>query len=254
MVESRAASETVDILHVEDDAEWAALTQVWIENRGWSVAHARTYAQMIGYLNSRPLPRCLLLDLSLEDADGLDVCGRLKDSPVWQGLPIVILTGRRRTSSCQCLERKALYRVLKDQGPETEAELCAALNAILAQQERSLGLVDADDLRLDPRGGKVLQSGRPIAALEAGPFAALLAMVRASPAPVPDERLHTIFLSRRPYRRQDPELAVRLTVRNYVYQLRRQLGSVGVRLVRAGEGYAYRPFLNKTAQDRFQID
>jgi CheY-like chemotaxis protein len=238
-----ASAETIDVLHVEDDDNWAELARLWIGGRGWSSKRVRSYAELVRHLNKHPLPRCLLLDRVLADADGLEVCRRIKSSPAWQSLPIVILTGDRRLTLAQCHESQALFRVVKGDGSQTEAELCGALVAILAQQDRSLGIVDADDLRLDPRGGKVLFANRVISELAHGPFAALSAMVRESPGPIADARLHEIFMERRPYHKTDPELTIRLTVRNYVYLLRRQLGPVGVRLVRAGDGYAYRPFV-----------
>jgi DNA-binding response OmpR family regulator len=118
------------------------------------------------------------------------------------------------------------------------------LVATLAQQDRSLGVMDVDDLRLDPRGGKVFFRNRRIAELAPGPFAALAAMVRESPGPIQDARLHGLFMERRPYHKvDDPVITVRLTVRNYVSRLRRALGPLGPRLVRAGDGYAYRPIV-----------
>jgi|GEM_PF-3388549 len=235
--------ETIDVLFVDDDDNWAELVRFWMGRRGWLSARAASYAQLVGYLNNQSsLPRCLLVDWTLTDANGSDVCRRIKSSPAWQALPVVILTGDRRVTTRECFAAQALCRVLKgDGGPAIEAELCAALQSVLVQQDRSLGLMDADDLRLDPRGGKVFLGKREIAHLAPAPFNALAALVRESPAPIPDARLHELFMARRPYRKSDPELTVRLTVRNDVYLLRRELGPVGARLVRAGDGYAYRP-------------
>lgn len=186
------------------------------------------------------MPLCILLDLMLKDGDGLDLCDEIKGSPSLQHLPIVILSGRQMTA-LECLKHQALYHVQKDTGAEDE--LAAALESILAQRERTQGVIDAGDLRLDPRNRIVSLSGQPIATLHQGPFAALMLLVQSAPRPVAEERLYTAFLERAPHNKADPELSARSTVRNYISRLRRNLGEVlAARITFVhGEGYVYHP-------------
>ncbi len=231
-----------DILHAEDDDDWAGLVRRWLEEKGLPVRRMRTGAELLAHLGARSAaPRCVLLDLTLPDADGLELCERVKRDPALQSVPVVIFTGRD-IPAAECLRRQALYRVTK--GPGARAELEAALDAVLVQQERSRGVVEAGDLRLDPEGGRVFLSRVCVGRLHPGPFAALRLLVRESPAAVGESRLYEAFLSRRPYHKSEPELAARAVVRNYVSRLRRDLGPrLGERLVRVkGRGYAYRPF------------
>jgi DNA-binding response OmpR family regulator len=209
--------------------------------------HQRSYVDPVHVLHieraylSRctKLPMCLLLDLTLPDGDGLEVCDEIKLSPVFQRLPIVILSGRSVTSS-ECLKHKAIYRVAKDVNAENE--LSELLQSILDQSERSRGVVDAGDLRLDPRGFWISHGGEPIAVLQRGPFSALLTLVQSAPRPVSEKRLYEAFLERAPHNKSDPDLSIHITVRNYVSRLRGVLGDpIAARIAFVhDEGYVYR--------------
>jgi DNA-binding response OmpR family regulator len=228
----------VDVLHVEDDDSWAGLVNHWLTARGLTVQRMRSGREMRVHLSVCPsLPRCLLLDLSLGDDDGLTLCDHVKRSPRLQRLPVVVLTARD-IRAADVLNRSALYRVEK--GTKTEDELAAVILSILTQQDRDRGVIDAGDLRLEPNGRKVFQAGKEIAALHPGPFSALCLLARSSPIPVEDQDLYRAFLSRHPYQTPDHEFAVQHVLRNNVSLLRRVLGKeVGERIVRAESGYFY---------------
>ena len=231
----------VDVLHVEDDDSWADLVEIWLARRKLKVKRLSSRQELREYLSrGETMPLCVLLDLTLGDARGLGLCDEIKSSAALQQLPIIILTGSN-VSARECLDHRALYRLTKDES--AEAELGAVLESILSQQEKSQGLVDAGDLQLDPRGGHVSCGGRLIARLSPGHFAGFLELVRSSPQPVTDSKLYSSFLARHPYHKSDQEITTRLIVRNYVSNVRRDLGSlIGGRIQRLGdEGYAYRP-------------
>jgi DNA-binding response OmpR family regulator len=242
----RAAPEgPLDVLHVEDDDSYAGLVKEWVGGLGLKLQRLSSGAELTSYLaNCLILPLCLLLDLTLLDADGLALCEKVKKSPATQAVPIVLLTGREIPLR-ECLERHALYRVIK--GPDTERELRAALTAIMAQHRRSRGILEVGDLQLDAGTGGVRLEGAPILRAAPGQFAALSLLVQSSPWPVPDERLYPAFLARGAYHSLDHELSVHQTVRTYVSRLRRDLGAaLGERIVRVKEdGYAYIPRLPK---------
>lgn len=246
-----------DIMHVEDDDEWAELVKIWLDEAGLRTERHRSFADMRARLTAMTCPpRCLLLDLALADGDGLDVCNRLKRDPLFQSIPIVIFTGRD-IAPARCLSRRAVGRVLK--GPDAKEELTALLAATLDQRDRSRGMVDFGDVRLDaPALSVSLRGGRAVV-LKPGAFAALQRLVGSSPESVPDEVLHASFMERRPYDKRDPELAVRLTVRTYVSSLRKALGAaLGARIKRLPGGYAYVPPSSPprlgVSSDQFQID
>lgn len=229
----------VDVLHVEDDDAWAGLVRHWLKSRGLTVHHERTGMDMRLYLGNNPLPRCLILDLSLGDSDGLTQCDYVKASPGLQSLPIVVLTARD-INPAEVLKRRALYRVEK--GVKTEEELTALIGSILFQQEHDRGVIESNNLRVEPELRRVLLGGKEIARLGAGPFSALSLLLRSSPVPVSDGALYAAFLSRHAYQTSDHELAEHHVLRNYVSLLRKELGKpVGDRIIRADAGYYYVP-------------
>lgn len=229
---------SADVLHVEDDEQWAGLVRVWLEEQGLVVHHVSSEEELNHYLqHARRLPRSLLMDLRLGGQDGLRLCDRIKSSPSLQCLPILVLSGHA-SPPVESLRHQAVYHMSKS--ADVRDELIAALESIFRQQEHAEGVMDTGDLRLDRRQGTVLLAGALQARLENGPFNALSALLRAAPGPVTEEALYDAFLSRQPYRKADPELTVRQTVRTYVSHLRRALGPrIGARIVHSDGGYRY---------------
>jgi DNA-binding response OmpR family regulator len=231
----------VDVLHVEDDDAYAEFVRKWVAPSGLTTHRVRSRAELLDYLSScsRP-PRCLLLDLGLNDSHGLSLCDAIKQAPSLQQLPIVLYSGANLTS-CECMKHGVLHFVRK--GADGGPELLAALTAVISQHSRSQGVVDLGDLRLNPPDLEVSLAGRPVAKLTPGRFAALLLLVKSAPKVVTDEELYSAFLQRHPYHRKDDlQLAILAIVKNYVSHLRSDLGPVGARIERVrGEGYAYRP-------------
>lgn len=232
---------TAQVIHLEDDPEWASLVGHWVRKRGLTFHAVRSQSQLKEYLARGPQSlRCLIVDKSLEDGDdGLAVCALLKASPALQAVPVIMLTGEE-LSPDEALRRGALHVVRKD--AHAEKMFDAVLGSVLAQHERSRGVIDAADIRLDPDNRSVLLKKVASVRLAAGPFAAIRLLVLASPKPVPDETLYAAFLERPPYYKPDHELSARTTLRNYVSRLRLDLGPrVGDRIIRLDGGYAYVP-------------
>jgi DNA-binding response OmpR family regulator len=83
--------ETVTVLMVDDDAELSAMVAELLQSQGMQVHRAGTAAQGMAEL-ARLQPDVLLLDLMLPDANGLDVCRRLRETG--HDLPVLMLTAR----------------------------------------------------------------------------------------------------------------------------------------------------------------
>ncbi len=79
------------VLMIEDDARLAEMVARDLGASGLEVANAPTAAEGLARLAREPID-LVLLDLTLPDADGLDVCRRLRasGSPV----PVIMLTAR----------------------------------------------------------------------------------------------------------------------------------------------------------------
>ena len=83
--------EMVTVLMVDDDAELAAMVAELLRAQGMQVHSAGTAAQGLAAL-TRLQPDVLLLDLMLPDANGLDLCRRLREAG--NDVPVLMLTAR----------------------------------------------------------------------------------------------------------------------------------------------------------------
>ncbi|MDT8760239.1 response regulator transcription factor [Sphingomonas psychrotolerans] len=85
------------ILMIEDDERLAAMVQAYLAGHGYEVAHAATSEAGLAALRDEVgIPfAAVLLDLMLPDADGLDVCRRVRSlPPPGSSIPIVMLTAK----------------------------------------------------------------------------------------------------------------------------------------------------------------
>lgn len=78
------------ILVVEDDAAVRRLVTTTLDVNGYAVREAKSVAQALLELSSRP-PDLALLDLGLPDGDGVDVIRTLRE---WSSLPVIVLSAR----------------------------------------------------------------------------------------------------------------------------------------------------------------
>lgn len=81
------------ILVVEDDPSILELLVQILEDEGYRALRSEGRADLWEHLRQEQ-PDLVLLDLILTDADGLDICRRLRDDPLLSDVPIVMLTAR----------------------------------------------------------------------------------------------------------------------------------------------------------------
>ncbi len=82
------------ILVVEDDLRIQELLQYNLQKEGFAVLPAHSAEAALQILE-QTTPQLVLLDLMLPGMDGLTFCRRLKGSPQWRSIPIIMLTARR---------------------------------------------------------------------------------------------------------------------------------------------------------------
>ena len=135
------------LLLVEDDERISQPLVRMLEAEGFSVAHVEAGEAALAAVNGS-VPDLVLLDLSLPDIDGLDVCRRLRLSH--PGLPIVMLTARNEEVDMVVgLDAGADDYITK---PFRVAELTARIRTRLRASSVSSPLVESDTfgaLRLD---------------------------------------------------------------------------------------------------------
>jgi len=161
------------VVVVEDDPSVAELVALYLKNAGFVVEHCATAADARAAF-ALGAPACVVLDLGLPDADGLELFAELRrmhDSPV------VALTAR-----AEAVQKVAgLDAGLDDYltKPFNPRELVARVNAVIRRATGSGGTrpLEIGNLLLDPARHEVIVDGQPVA-LRAKEFELLEAFCR----------------------------------------------------------------------------
>lgn len=95
---------TKRILIVDDEEDIRAVVQVSLEEfGGWQTIAATSGAEGLQLAQSE-LPDAILLDISMPDVDGFQVCEALQNDPQTQKIPVVVLTAKVLPSDYQRFE------------------------------------------------------------------------------------------------------------------------------------------------------
>jgi two-component system response regulator MprA len=175
------------LLVVEDDPQVRAMLARALRYEGFDVAAACDGAEAMAVLRAAP-PDLILLDLLLPDADGVDLCARLRAGG--DAVPILMVTARDTVS-----DRVAGFEAGADDyivKPFSTAELIARVRALLrrARERPAPTTRRIGDLELDASTHEVRRGGRRLR-LTRREFD-LLAVFLANPGTVlPRDRLLT---------------------------------------------------------------
>lgn len=148
------------ILVVEDEPDIASIVRSYLERDGFHVVWCARGVEGLLALE-RSEVRLAILDLSLPDADGLDLCRAIRER---SRLPIVILTARDEESNRVAgLDLGADDYVAK---PFSPRELVARVHAVLRRAEPSAtaspDVLTAGDVVVDPGARTVAVGGRQV--------------------------------------------------------------------------------------------
>ena len=127
------------VLLVEDEENLASLVQAYLQQEGYEVRVTGTGADALQVLDDEPV-RLVILDLTLPDIDGLEVCRRIRQR---SSVPVVMLTARDdEADRLAGLDTGADDYIGK---PFSPRELVARMKAVLRRAE---GHVEDDVLVL----------------------------------------------------------------------------------------------------------
>ena len=80
---------------MDDDPDFAAMLKLRLQQHGVDVLHA--FAGMEGYRFAfTHEAQAIILDQEMPDGNGEYILRRLKESPVTEGIPVIVLTGTER--------------------------------------------------------------------------------------------------------------------------------------------------------------
>ena len=84
------------ILIIEDDQETSEYIKSLLTSVGFQIEHSYTGRDIIKKISVYS-PDLILLDLTLPDVDGIDVCREIKADFRYQSIPVIMLTARTST-------------------------------------------------------------------------------------------------------------------------------------------------------------
>lgn len=90
----RVPGEVLSAVVVEDEPILAKFIQSYLSFEGFQVRLASNRSEIVAELRTPPIPDVILLDVLLPDADGFDVLLRLRQNKAFNGVPIIMLTGK----------------------------------------------------------------------------------------------------------------------------------------------------------------
>jgi two-component system, OmpR family, phosphate regulon response regulator PhoB len=146
------------ILVVEDEPALATLLRYNLEKEGFSVAEAHDGEEALLQLSERT-PDAVLLDWMLPQVSGLEICRRIRRTPQWRTLPVIMLTAKgEEADRVRGLEGGADDYVVK---PFGVTELVARLRAVLRRARPSAGAetLRYADLVMDLASHRVTRNG-----------------------------------------------------------------------------------------------
>jgi DNA-binding response OmpR family regulator len=144
------------ILVVDDQNEFAAYVRKFLEQEGFEVIVAKDGTTGLS-IAKKHRPDLVVLDLTMPDIDGLEVCAQLRADPRRQRLPILVLSARASAADRVLgLETGADDYLVKPFDPH---ELVARVKALLRRAtipENPPAIIRSGELIIDLHAHKVL--------------------------------------------------------------------------------------------------
>jgi two-component system OmpR family response regulator len=84
----------INVVLIEDDPVLANFTRTYLTLCGMKVRTAGNRAEVVAEIRKPPRPHLILLDVMLPDADGFDILLRLRQHPILEKVPVIMLTGK----------------------------------------------------------------------------------------------------------------------------------------------------------------
>lgn len=84
------------VLIVDDDDDVRIATQDAMERRGFEVVAVSSGAEALAFL-AHDVPSIMLLDLHMDDMNGWEVLGAIRDDPRFAHVEVVVVTGSEAT-------------------------------------------------------------------------------------------------------------------------------------------------------------
>jgi DNA-binding response OmpR family regulator len=223
------------ILIVEDNLEVRELLKVIFLGKGFEVKDVDLGRDAVDLCEDMP-PDIVVLDLTLPDIDGPEVCKKIKAFPQMEGVPVIICSARTHVSErVKGLDAGADDYLTK---PFDPAELVARVKVLLrrsgGQVQETRKAARSGDLKLDPGTYQVTVSGRKIDDVTPREFDILHLLLQRSPEAVSRAEISKSILGK-----DLPEDSRAIDM--HIAQIRKKLGTeLSSRIITIpGKGYLW---------------
>lgn len=220
------------ILLVEDDSDVLELIKHSFSIRDFTVLQTESGKEALA-ITKKEFPDLIILDLTLPDMDGVEVCKSLKERPETKEIPILMLTARTGViDRVKGLEIGADDYLIK---PFDPMELIARAKALLRRTIGSKGAaripIKVGSIHIDPVNYALDIKGKPIHELTPKEFDILYELVRQAPRPVSREDLYQTIWGRT---KKDNTRVIDI----HVAKIRKKIGEHRIKTIPA-KGYLF---------------
>lgn len=151
-----------NILLVEDDGDISRLVKHHLEQAGFNV---RVFASAHGVMSEaeKSHPMLFVLDIMVPGGDGLELCRKIRQTPLLNAIPVIFLTAKSgEADRVLGLELGADDYISK---PFSPREMVARVKAVLRRFERPLSAapVKVGEIEIDPGAMTLTVRGQTVA-------------------------------------------------------------------------------------------
>jgi CheY-like chemotaxis protein len=126
MIDELVGSKTSPVaLVVDDERDVVRLLSETLRKKGFAVIAAYDGAEAIAALDQHALPDIIITDLKMPKVDGYELVKRVKTTPEWADVPILVMTAYRIDPARIDVLDLATYHLSKPVTPEAIAEQVA---------------------------------------------------------------------------------------------------------------------------------
>lgn len=165
------------LLAVDDDKLWLTTLRAWFTQAGYNIHTAATCAEAIK-MAATLHPDCVLLDYSLGDGTGAEVCSYIRNSKKLKKTPIIVISGCEEEELASHNQYQADAFILK---PAQLAKVQAIMETALRRVRIERGIIGKGDIRLETVNFQVYRDSEFVTRLPEDQFRFFAMLIAKSP-------------------------------------------------------------------------
>ena len=122
------------ILLIDDDKDLLAVLKNLLQKKGFDIDTRDSWEEGSGILKYFK-PNLVILDVFLKDLDGLEICKKIKHSPFWKNIPVLMVSGYPRVAETAVYEYGADDFIAK---PFEVSDLLRKIHKIFLRKHESV--------------------------------------------------------------------------------------------------------------------